>query len=227
MSKQSAVRIDPIRYSPALARPCVDGLPPHRTIESLGAKVVYSRGVEIYGENEPAEYLYKVVRGAVRTYRVLLDGRREVCAFHSSGDFLGLETDTKHAFSAEAIVDSHILVIRRSAAMALAERDREIARQLWSITDNELRRTQAHVVLLIKTAKERVAAFLLEMAKRMPESNQIDLPMSRQDIADYLGLTIETVSRTLTELEKRAAISLPNSRRVVLQDRDELGRYNV
>jgi CRP/FNR family nitrogen fixation transcriptional regulator len=111
--------------------------------------------------------------------------------------------------------------------MALATRENEVARELWSMTGQELRRVQDHILLLIKTAKERVVDFLLEMAERVPGgSNHIELPMSRQDIADYLGLTMETVSRTLAELESGASIELASARRIVLHDRGALGRLN-
>ena len=103
--------------------------------------------------------------------------------------------------------------------MALAARDNEVARELWALTGRELRRVQDHILLLIKTAQERVVGFLLEMADARPAGNAVELPMSRQDIADYLGLTIETVSRTLTHLENAAAIELPTSRRIVLRNR--------
>ena len=108
-------------------------------------------------------------------------------------------------------------------------RDHEIARQLWATTGSELRRVHEHVLLLIKTAQERVAGFLLEMADRAKstDDNAIELPLSRQDIADYLGLTIETVSRTLTNLESTAAIALPSSRRIVLRNRTALRRLNA
>jgi CRP-like cAMP-binding protein len=95
------------------------------------------------------------------------------------------------------------------------------------MTSRELRRVQDHVLLLIQTAQERVAGFLLEMANRVPAGNAVELPMSRQDIADYLGLTIETVSRMLTILEKSAAIELPSSRRIVLRNRSALSRLNA
>jgi CRP/FNR family nitrogen fixation transcriptional regulator len=94
------------------------------------------------------------------------------------------------------------------------------------MTCRELRIVQDHILLLIKTAKERVAAFLLEMAERVPGGGQVELPMSRQDIADYLGLTIETVSRTLTELARAAAIELPTTRRVVLRNRAALAKLH-
>ena len=193
-------------------------------VDPMGAPLPVRRDVEIYGESEPAEHLYMVVSGAVRTYKVLVDGRRQICAFHLPGDFFGLETGETHSFSAEAITNSKVLAIKRSVVMALAEHDNEVARQLWTMTGAELRRMQAHVLLLIKTAKERVAAFLLEMAERTGAPDEVDLPMSRQDIADYLGLTIETVSRTLTDLENAATIALPSSRRVVLRDRNVLCR---
>jgi CRP/FNR family nitrogen fixation transcriptional regulator len=195
-----------------------------RSIEPLGARVPYARDVEIYGENEPAEYLYKVISGAVRTYKVLVDGRRQICAFHLSGDFFGFEADDAYAFSAEAITDSSILLMKRSTVMTLAKSDGEVARQLLILTSDQLRRVHGHALLLIKSAKERVADFLLEMAEREAVRDQVALPMSRQDIADYLGLTIETVSRTLTELERRGAIALPTSRHVMLRNREALVR---
>jgi CRP-like cAMP-binding protein len=209
------------RPGPAKAHPA------HDLMDMMGAAMPFARNAEIYGENEPADYLYKVVSGAVRTYKVLADGRRQIGAFYLPGDVFGLETGEEHAFSAEAVTDSRVLVVKRSAVMALAERDNDVARQLWAVTSEELRRVQDHILLLIKTAKERVVGFLLEMAQRIPGANHFDLPMSRQDIADYLGLTIETVSRTFTELENSAAIELPSSRRVVLRNRAALGQLCV
>ena len=192
--------------------------------ERSGTTLVYSRDTEIYGEGEPAEHFFVVVSGAVRTCKMLIDGRRQVCDFHLSGDVFGLETDEIYALSAEAIAHSRLLVIKRRVAMANAERDRDAARQLLVMTGNELKRVQRHVLLLTKTAKERVAVFLLEMATRTGSPAQVDLPMSRQDIADYLGLTIETVSRTLSSLEDNGIISIASSRRIVLRDTAALGR---
>jgi len=195
-------------------------------IELMGAPMPFARDAEIYGENEPAEYLYKVISGTVRTYKVLNDGRRQIGAFYLPGDMFGLEVGDAHTFSAEAIVDSKVLVIKRSSVIGLASRDSSIARELWTMTASELQRVQDHILLLIKTAQERVAGFLLEMAGRSAKNDEISLPMSRQDIADYLGLTIETVSRTLTQLENSAAIAVPTSRRIVLRNRGALNRMN-
>ena len=116
--------------------------------------------------------------------------------------------------------------MKRSALTALAGRDAAIARELFALTGRELRRVQVRVMLLVKSAQERVAGFLLEMAERVCNENIVELPMSRQDIADYLGLTIETVSRTLTGLESAAAIEVPASRRIVLRNRSILNRLN-
>ena len=191
-----------------------------------GATVPYSRNTEIFGENEPAGYVYKVVAGAVRTYKVLADGRRQIGAFYLPGDIFGLEAKDTHTFSSEAITDTKILVVKRSALMALAARENEVARQLWSTMGQELRRVQEHTLVLIKTAKERVVSFLLEMIERIPGGSHLELPMTRQDIADYLGLTMETVSRTLADLENSSTIELASARRIVLRDRGALGRLN-
>lgn len=197
------------------------------TNSHMGATIYFDQNSEIYGENEPADYVYKVLSGTVRTYKVLNDGRRQVGAFYLPGDVFGLEIGDEHTFSAEAITDASVVVAKRSAIIAQAARDHEVSRELWAATARELRRTQDHVLLLIKNAQERVAAFLLEMADRSQAGGAIELPMSRQDIADYLGLTIETVSRTLTYFETAAAIELPRSRRIVLRNRAALNELNA
>ncbi len=204
------------------------GNPIAGSIDLMGARMSYARNVEVYGEGEPAEYLYKVISGAVRTCKLLEDGRRQVTAFHLPGEIFGLELGQEHRFSAETISESSILIVKRSAVLALAGRDGDVARQLWSLTADALQRVQDHMLVLgCMNAKERVASFLLQMAKRGSGGNELDLPMSRQDIADYLGLTIETVSRTMTQLESDAAIRLPTSRHIVLRNRAALAGANA
>jgi CRP-like cAMP-binding protein len=192
----------------------------------MGAVMSFPRNAEIFGENEPADYVYKVISGSVRTYKILSDGRRQVGGFYLPGDTFGLQFANEHTFSAEAIADAKVLVVKRSALTALAGRDAAIGRELFAVTGRELRRVQDRVLLLVKSAQERVAGFLLEMAERACAGNIVELPMSRQDIADYLGLTIETISRTLTGLENVAAIEVPTSRRIVLRNRSTLNRLN-
>ena len=211
-----------LRFAPPAESPSLAD-----SLEMMGASMSYARNAEIYGEDEPTEYLYKLVSGTVRTSKILNDGRRQIGEFYLPGDLFGHEVGSEHSFSAEAITQVKVIVIKRSAVEALAARDNDVARQLWAMTGRELQRMQEHILLLIKTAQERVAGFLLEMAERIKSTNEVELPMSRQDIADYLGLTIETVSRTLTILENSAAIALPSSRRIVLRNRAALRRLNA
>jgi len=193
----------------------------------MGAIMRFARSTEVFGEDEPAEYLYQVVSGAVRTCRMLGDGRRQVNAFYLPGGIFGLEADNVHRCSAEAIADSQVLVVKRSSVMARAEREKDLSRQLWMLTVRELQRVQQHSIVLVKSAEERVAGFLLEMAGRSSRSREIELPMSRQDIADYLGLSIETVSRTFTQLVQSGAISLETCRRIQFRNRAALSRLDT
>jgi CRP/FNR family nitrogen fixation transcriptional regulator len=193
----------------------------------MGAAISYGRNEEIYGEDEPSEFVYMVARGAIRTYKLLSDGRRQIAAFRLPGDIFGLEVGHSHVFTAEAIADSEVIVVKRGALMALAARDGAIARDMWAETARDLERAQDLLLLLgRKSAQERVATFLLEMADRVADGATIELPMSRQDIADYLGLTIETVSRTLSQMEHSRTIALPTCRRVELCNRNVLSRLN-
>jgi len=236
MLSQTAIRTDQPRH---FVSPRRSPLPEVRTLRAtngaesleqslalMGATMSYPRNTEIFGEGEPTDYLYKVGSGSVRTYKILSDGRRQIGGFYLPGDVFGLESADEHTFSAEAITDAKLLVVKRSAVAALASRDAGIARELFNLTGRELRRMQERMLLLVKSAQERVASFLLEMAERASAGNIVELPMSRQDIADYLGLTIETVSRTLSGLENAAAIEVPTSRRIVLRNRPALNRLN-
>jgi len=227
MQTQTAIQRNARQQPSARVVPPAKFAAPGASIELMGATMPYARNAEVFGENEPAEYLYRVISGAVRTYKVLNDGRRQIGGFYLPGDTFGLEVGDEHTFSAEAITECKILVIKRSSLVTLAAHDNKAARQLWTMTAKELQRAQDHIMLLIKTAQERVAGFLLEMASRNPAVNEVELPMSRQDIADYLGLTIETVSRTLTQLENSAAIAVPTSRRILLRNRAALARLNA
>ncbi len=184
----------------------------------------YVQNGEIFGEGQPVDYLYKVVDGAVRTFKVLSDGRRQISGFSLSGEFFGIEAENEHALSAEAITNSKILMIKRSVLAVLAKHDIEIAHRLMELLACELKRAQTHATLLIMNANERVAEFLLEMASREPNTTDIYLPMSRLDIADYLGLTIETVARVLGAFEAAAVIARPTARHVVLRNRAKLNR---
>ena len=190
----------------------------------------YKKGVEIYGEKEPAEYVYQVTSGAVRTYKLLSDGRRQIGAFHLTSDIFGLENSNVHRFTAEAIVDTTLRLVRRRSLESVAERDVQVANNLLSLTANNLQHAEDHMLLLgRKTALERVAAFLLEMDRRLTAADFIALPMCRRDIADYLGLTLETVSRALSHLHDRGILGFlgPSQRQIMLLDRQRLAGLDL
>jgi CRP-like cAMP-binding protein len=193
-------------------------------LDGLTAALSFGRNEEIYGEGESAEYLYAVQSGCVRTSKILSDGRRQIGAFYLPSDVFGFEAGDAHTMSAEALAPTVVRLIKRTVVDARAARDAALSRQLVKLIATELQRAQGHILLLIKSARERVAGFLLEMASRVNAASEIELPMSRQDIADYLGLTIETVSRTLTQLESCSAIALPTSRHIILRNRGALNR---
>jgi len=193
----------------------------------IGAPMRFARKAEVYGEEEPAEYLYQVISVAVRTYRMLDDGRRQISAFYLPGDIFGVEAGEMHLSSAEAVTDAQVLVVKRSSVLARAEHEKDLGKQLWTLMVRELQRVQQHSLVLIKNAEERVAGFLLEMAGRSSGNAAVELPMSRQDIADYLGLTIETVSRTITQLVQSGVIALETSRRIEFRNRAALHRLNA
>jgi CRP/FNR family nitrogen fixation transcriptional regulator len=227
---QKIVAAEPAKRLLGVETPSAPQSIPHAlagAFELMGAALRFEQNAEIYGEEEPADYFYKVVRGAVRISKLLSDGRRQISAFHLPGELFGLEAGKDHRFTAEAVADATILVVKRSALIALAARDSDVARELWAQTAGDLQRAQEHMLLLgRKNAQERVATFLLEIASRVFAEDTVDLPMSRQDMADYLGLTIETVSRTMTQLEGTAVIALPTCRRILLRNRAALRRLN-
>jgi len=188
-----------------------------RTLDLLGALTTFARNGVIFSEGQPAECVYKIESGCVRTYAMPQTGERQLVAFHVPGDCFALEGGDVHMMSAEATTDSTIRVIKRKALMA-RKNDAGMMRHLLDLTGAELRRTQRHNMLLLKGAQERVIGFILEIKERGHSDGEIALDMTRRDIADYLGLTIETVSRTLSRLEAESAISLPTPWRIVLHD---------
>ena len=174
----------------------------HTRVSSTEYK--YARGSEIYGEAEPADYIYQVIEGAVRSHKLLSDGRRQIGAFHLAGDIFGLENGDFHRATAEAIVDATVLLMKRESLERVAKTDSAIVRSILNMTTDNLQHAENHMLLLgRKTSVERVAAFLLEMDRRLTATGVMALPMCRRDIADYLGLTLETVSRALSVLHKK------------------------
>jgi CRP/FNR family nitrogen fixation transcriptional regulator len=207
--------------------------PPVPTIDQFGviaacAGVVasefsYRKDEEIYGDGEPCEYVYQVIRGAVRTYKLLNDGRRQIGAFHLPGDVFGLDAGSIHRLTAEAISDTTVRLVKRRSLEAAAVSNVQVAHNLWTLTAGALRHAEDHMLLLgRKTAIEKVATFLLEMDRRLTRAGLMALPMCRRDIGDYLGLTLETVSRALSLLSDEGVLALSSARQIVLRNRQRL-----
>jgi len=183
----------------------------------------YNRDQVIVCEGDAADYIFLVVDGIVRSCRTFQNGARSIAGFYLPGELFGW-TDLKHLLSAEAATNAMVLYLKRSALFDIAARDSRIASFLLAATTNELRRTQEHALLMSRSAKCRVATFLLDLSRRLGTTKYLDLPMSHQDIADHLGLTIETVSRTITELERSEMIARISPRTLVLLNRPSLLR---
>ena len=168
----------------------------------------YSQGTEIFGQGEAAEYIYQVVEGAVRTHKLLSDGRRQIGAFHLPGDIFGLENGDVHRFTAEAVIDTTVQLMKRQSLERVAKTDPAMVRSLRTMTADNLEHVENHMLLLGRqTAQERVAAFLTEMNGRAIAGGVIALPMNRRDIADYLGLRLETVSRELSKFQRKGFLT--------------------
>ena len=183
-------------------------------IRIIGFAKTFSKDQQIFCEGSSTEFIYRVVSGSVRIARLLADGRRQISDFYFPGDVFGVELDAVRLATAEAIGEAVIVVARRSSWAA----DSDQGSRLYWHALQQLRRCQDHVLTLgRRCAAERLANFLVDLAQRLGADDAFDLPMSRQDIADYLGLTIETVSRTMTQLQSQGLIALTGSRQIRLR----------
>lgn len=185
------------------AHPALPASQPHQV-------AFYTANKEIYGQGERASALYQVEFGAVRLYRLLADGRRQISAFHVAGEVFGFEGDGHHHFFAEAICNCAVRIYRQPL-------DAQLACEMLPIALKALVRAQEHLLVIGRqSAAERVAAFLLDLHERQGGLPQVELAMSRTDIGDYLGLTIETVSRVLSRFRSQGYIRLKGTRTVEL-----------
>lgn len=183
----------------------------------------FAAGALLFRQGDSVRQVYRVLRGAVISYRLLTDGRRQVTGFHLPGDFLGLEAGVEHGTTAEALGRVDALAMERTELAGRAVTDIGLARALWQVTIRAYQRSESHALILSRqSATERVAAFLLDFSERMGRPDVIDLPMTRQDIADHVGLTIHTVSRTLSQLQVQGLVEARSTRHVRLLQRERL-----
>ncbi|HUB62845.1 MAG TPA: helix-turn-helix domain-containing protein [Methylocella sp.] len=202
--------------------------PGHQASSHLAAISSLQRkapGETLFTEGDETNSVYEIVRGMLRLVKLLPDGRRQITGFLSSGHLLGLAPEGVNVYTAEAVTEVTLCRYGRAAFERLIDEVPGFAKRLLTVTSHELRVAQDQMLLLgRKTAMEKVASFLLLIAKQQDgdATLEVDLPMTRSDIADYLGLTIETVSRTLTKLKQDGRIALPATTRITICDRDRL-----
>jgi CRP/FNR family transcriptional regulator len=171
--------------------------------------------------------VFNVTAGAVKVYKLLADGRRQMTGFLFPGDFLGLANEKTYAYSAEAITHTMLCRFPRRKLQRLLEEYPKMEHRLLAMASHELAAAQEQMLLLgRKTAREKIASFLLMLSRRATQRGQagdpVSVPMSRNDIGDYLGLTTETVSRAFTQLKQSGSINLLQGGKVKLADRDRL-----
>ena len=196
-------------------------------LSAILSAVELTPGDPLFDEGEPAEYLFNVTAGAMKVYKLLPDGRRQITGFLFAGDFLGLANDETYAYSAEAITHVALCRFPRRKLDVLLEHFPKLERRLLSMASNELAASQEQMLLLgRKNAKEKIVSFLLSLSERAvrrgQRDNPVNVPMIRNDIGDYLGLTTETVSRTFTQLKTSNLISLLPGGKVQLAETEKL-----
>jgi CRP/FNR family transcriptional regulator len=192
-----------------------------KPLGAIGANLRYPAGQTILQENDEADHLFEVLGGTVSISHCMADGRRQILDFLSVGDLFGLTQGDKYPYTAEAVTQVIAVRYRRRDLDTRVGNNRALASHLLAAVIDELRAAQNKLLLLgRKSATEKVASFLWEMASRATQpsaiNGHIDLPMRREDIADYLGLTVETVSRTFSRLRRAGIIALPNPSQVVV-----------
>jgi len=192
--------------------------------KSLGWTLRLVPGQTLFHEGDPATRVFTLTKGTLKLYKLLPDGRRQVTGFTHSGDFLGMSVDDEHAFSAEALEDAQLCWFPRNRFDEFVEMHAPMERELYRMAAHELAAARDQMVLLgRKTASERLASFILLLARRAEQipgrpSDLVRLPMSRSDIADYLGLTKETVSRVFSSFRRDQLIRLRATDEVEIVD---------
>src|SRR5262245_33514605 len=203
----------------AASTPAID--PDLRALQQIGIKMRFSRNETIFSDGDEATNCYKVISGAVRLCKHLADGRRQIADFLLAGDLFGFMQFGHYKFTAEAVGDVVLMSYPQRQVARMSGSMPNLRGRLFVLLSQRMLGMQDHLVMLGRqTAKERIACFLLHMSERSDaeEGLAFELPMSRQDIADYLGLTIETVCRMLSELKRQKIIAIPSTGQIVIND---------
>jgi CRP/FNR family nitrogen fixation transcriptional regulator len=222
-----SVAAHPVRTTPHLAASTLRATDAKSALSSFGTVSHFSRHNTIFGEGDDAKYSYHVVTGAVRLSKMMPDGRRQIAEFDLPGDFFGINWLQEHALTAEALTDVTLICYGRGRLERLGEENREVRGELFSTLRHDLWAAQNHLMILGRqSANERVASFLVQLMERGKHADKrsINIPMSRQDVADYLGLTIETVCRVLSKLRQSRVIDLPSRHEIVVRNTEALRR---
>lgn len=202
-----------------------------RQLNKISTAVKLDAGGTVFYEGDDSTYLFNVVRGSLRLSKLLPDGRRQVTGFLFPGDFLGLSVGGVYPYTAEALAPSELCRFERASLTRMLDRFPKLEHQLLSLASNELAQAQDHLMVLgRKTATERIATVLLKLVDRIGKKRSsgcaLDLPMTRSDLADYTGLTTETVSRTLSQMKKKGLIDTVGVRALHIPRLEALTGYS-
>jgi CRP-like cAMP-binding protein len=213
-----AMRLQPVSMAPS-AQDAADPL------GRLGCAAKFEKNRTIYFEGDEAEHCYRVKSGTVRLCKVTEDGRRQIAAFLTAGDLFGWTDQGFYGFSAEAVTDVTLEKFARARIEDAVKASPALGRRVLTLLSNQLASAHEHLLLLGRmTAAERIASFLLDLVRRQHNGGSVDLAMCRKDVADYLGLTVETVSRTMSALKRKGIISFAEPEHVQLKQSGALER---
>lgn len=201
-----------------------------KVLNAITTAVNLSPNEVVFYEEDDNTYLFNVVSGAVRLSKLLPDGRRQITGFLFPGDFLGLSIADTYAYTAEAVRNTSLCRFNRAKLIKLLERFPKLERRLLELASNEIVEAQAHMLVLgCKTATEKLVSTIMTLSERIGRTSNggtvIELPMTREDLADYLGLSTETVSRTLSELRKEGVLELPAARKIHVAEPEKLAIF--
>lgn len=225
MNVQTAARVS-AKFPPFVPQPSGGKQDTVDFLKSIGTLHTLKPGQVLFAEGDDAEEVFEVVKGIVKLYRLLPDGRRQIVGFVSRQHLVGFDNGDSYLYTAEAVTSVSVSRYRRNQFDRLVDEVPGFARRILAARCQELHSAQDQMLLLgRKTAIERIASFLLllcEMQSSAQVDGSVEVPMTRCDIADYLGLTIETVSRSLTKLRLEQIIALPTATHIEIKDRERL-----